>query len=229
MAASLAFNTTVIDYDEEGRQLLARVHLLEREDSARAQQQHDGPLSPRVMKLKKLNAKSTIIYHDPTTGGAIHVGNTIAASSINHLNAMPPSPCRRIVHCMGTKRFAQRPFRDDPDFLYLDFPIAQWKNLIGYDKCGDSMQVLRFFQPLFDFLDREMRQGKVVLIHCLAGAHRAGTTGIASLMYLTGMSAQEATKTAKSLRPIIDPIGDFPRLLQLLDEGLNQSKPHCKQ
>ena len=69
-----------------------------------------------------------------------------------------------------------------------------------------------------------------MLVHCLAGAHRAGTTGIISLMHfqvegddkdedegdedhedilVQGLDSSEAIKRAKSRRPIIEPIGDF--------------------
>ena len=64
--------------------------------------------------------------------------------------------------------------------------------------------VATFFAPLFDFLDSEMAAGNVVLIHCLAGAHRAGSAGVATLMYYTGMSVREATAAAKKLRPAIN-------------------------
>ena len=39
-------------------------------------------------------------------------------------------------------------------------------------------------QPLFDFVDSKLGAGESVLIHCLAGAHRAGTAGTACLMHL---------------------------------------------
>jgi protein-tyrosine phosphatase len=57
---------------------------------------------------------------------------------------------------------------------------------------------------MFKFIENSMNEGRSVLvsdtmlvefvvlsrlliqIHCLAGAHRAGTTGIASLMYFAG-------------------------------------------
>jgi hypothetical protein len=55
-------------------------------------------------------------------------------------------------------------------------------------------------------------------VHCLAGAHRAGTTGILTLMHFTKMSCTEAQKLAISIRPIINPISDFPELLALYDK-----------
>lgn len=36
---------------------------------------------------------------------------------------------------------------------------------------------------MFDFIDNAIANGGSVLIHCLAGAHRAGTTGCACLVH----------------------------------------------
>ena len=56
-----------------------------------------------------------------------------------------------------------------------------------------------------------------MLIHCLAGAHRAGTAGVASLMHLCGFDARTATRIAQTARPAINPIGSFPDLLAALE------------
>ena len=55
------------------------------------------------------------------------------------------------------------------------------------------------------------------MVHCLAGAHRAGTTGVLLIMHKTGLGAAEATKAAKQLRPAINPISDFPELLNVYE------------
>mmetsp|Transcript_13734 Transcript_13734/g.33267 ORF Transcript_13734/g.33267 Transcript_13734/m.33267 type:complete len:223 (+) Transcript_13734:124-792(+) len=201
-----------VDYDEEGRKLLARVHLLDGEGS----ESQDAAASA----VRRFHAYSNAIYRDPKTGGTIHVGNHMAAESLDKLNTMTPAPCRRIVYCLDGWGNKGKPFQDDPEFTYLSFNIGWWRQTLGINNRDDPIKVLEYFQPLFDFLDNELKDGRAILIHCLAGAHRAGTAGIASLMYLTGMSAEEATKTAKSLRPVINPISDFPRLLKTLEEGL---------
>ncbi len=53
-------------------------------------------------------------------------------------------------------------------------------------------------------------------VHCLAGAHRAGTTGVACLVHFADMDVPEAIRLAKRLRPIIDPIGQLPEFLNRL-------------
>ncbi len=77
-----------------------------------------------------------------------------------------------------------------------------------------------YFKTLFDVVEGELREGRSVLIHCLAGAHRAGTAGVACLMYFLRVDRFAAVPLAKSLRPAIDPIGSFPDLLALLDAAL---------
>eukprot|EP01013_Petalomonas_cantuscygni_P008313 TRINITY_DN21032_c0_g1_i1.p1 TRINITY_DN21032_c0_g1~~TRINITY_DN21032_c0_g1_i1.p1 ORF type:complete len:314 (-),score=24.86 TRINITY_DN21032_c0_g1_i1:191-1132(-) len=82
--------------------------------------------------------------------------------------------------------------------------------------------VATFFRPLFEFVSEELSAGRNVLIHCLAGAHRAGTAGIACLMFLAGLPLDTAVRTAQAARPAICPIGDFPLLLRGLQTALDQ-------
>lgn len=50
-------------------------------------------------------------------------------------------------------------------------------------------------------------------MHCLAGAHRAGTAGVLILMRMGNMDKQSAIRLAKKLRPAINPIGGLDQLL----------------
>ena len=74
-------------------------------------------------------------------------------------------------------------------------------------------QIVDFLKTLFAFVDGALAKGESVLVHCLAGAHRAGTTGCLLLMYKHSLNGQDAIKAAKTLRPIINPIGNLPGLL----------------
>ena len=51
---------------------------------------------------------------------------------------------------------------------------------------------------------------------------RAGTTAILCLMHLAGLDCDKAITTAKSLRSMIEPIGDFRQLLTRCD-GMQRS------
>jgi len=71
---------------------------------------------------------------------------------------------------------------------------------------------------MLEFINDVINRGESVLVHCLAGAHRAGTTGIICLMHFQGISMADAVPLAKSRRPIIEPIGDFKELLGRCDQ-----------
>jgi hypothetical protein len=192
-----------VDYAEEGRKLLARVNLLEENEN------------PQPSTARRRYSPASAIFKHPDTGATVYVGNYMAAGSMDQLNSL--QTCRRIVFCQD--RDGEKHFESNPEFQYLTFPIGRWRTLIA-NRTPES--VAAFFQPLFEFLEAELGQGNSILIHCLAGAHRAGTAGIASLMHLTGMDAKDATKAAQALRPAINPIGDFPTLLYLLEMGMKK-------
>mmetsp|Transcript_37390 Transcript_37390/g.84703 ORF Transcript_37390/g.84703 Transcript_37390/m.84703 type:complete len:138 (-) Transcript_37390:344-757(-) len=121
--------------------------------------------------------------------------------------------------------------KSKPTITYLRFPTSFWMQ--------HERNLAAFVTPLFDFVDRALGKGENVLVHCLAGAHRAGTTGCLLLMYKAAMSPAEAIRcmwlcvrlpvhldsirvrchsAAQRLRPVIDPIGSLPQLLQKYSE-----------
>ena len=59
------------------------------------------------------------------------------------------------------------------------------------------MEVLDFFEPAHAFIDAALEDGKNVMVHCLAGAHRAGTVGVSYMMKSGRMSYTEALRVAK--------------------------------
>ena len=54
-------------------------------------------------------------------------------------------------------------------------------------------------------------------MHCHAGAHRAGVTGIAILMHLLKIGVADATALAQEARPVIEPVLFLRELLVTLD------------
>ena len=67
-----------------------------------------------------------------------------------------------------------------------------------------------------------MDKGGNVLIHCLAGAHRAGTTACSWLIHADNLPASDAIKLGQSRRSAINPICDFTDMLNMLRSGLEQ-------
>ena len=123
-----------------------------------------------------------------------------------------------MVNCQGMD--SENYFEKNSEFTYLRFPIGtSWSSPFDMNtKTG----IIRYFNVLFDFIEKVMKEGRNVLIHCLAGAHRAGTTGCAWLLYANNLSVEDAIKLGKAKRDAIDPIGNFPELLEALRNGLNE-------
>lgn len=89
-----------------------------------------------------------------------------------------------------------------------------------------SAAAVALFAPVMEFVSEACEAGGSVLIHCFAGAHRAGTTGTALLMHKGGLGAEAAITVAQQMRPVIDPKahGDLFTLLELLEEGLKRQR-----
>ena len=85
------------------------------------------------------------------------------------------------------------------------------------------------FQEAFDFIEYHVEKGNSVLIHCLAGVHRAGTLGTAWIMYKTGTGVKEALALARKCRPIISPFAVLLEVLYHLESELVKTKPQSKR
>lgn len=220
------------DYAQAGRDLLERVNL--RLDGAPARY---APANP--------------IYEHRSTGAQLFVGNATLAADRAGLTKLGIT---RIVFCQdrdGRMHFTKDPtieylpykigrWREwtvptatetvdsvlsslgavraaaDPRPVYLSTMVQEPETY--------AKEVAAFFYPLFDFVRSNLDAGNNVLIHCLAGAHRAGTAGVACIMHLCGLNTREAITIAKTARPAIDPIGDFPKLLRALEVSMQQQQ-----
>jgi hypothetical protein len=193
-------------YDDEAKTLFQRLgvsggaHLSVSSSVAAAKRSPYSDLDP--------------IYSHPQTGGTIFVGNQSAAAS---LPGLKNNKITHVVNC--TNGSGEIPNFHEGALRYFRFPISDWHRRVA--RSGD--EVLSFVAPLFSFIDSAINEGNNVLVHCLAGAHRAGTTGCLCLMHYEGLDMATAVPKAKSLRPIIDPICDFPRFLKHFEDS---RKPH---
>lgn len=111
------------------------------------------------------------IYCDQTTGGKVFVGNDAAAKNLPELQSRGVT---HVVNCTDNL-----PLYHEGTLTYLRFNIA-------YFPAQPDVQV--FLASMFDFVDAALAQGGSVLVHCLAGAHRAGTTGCLLLMRFMNMT-----------------------------------------
>jgi len=150
------------------------------------------------------------IWSDPVGKGVIYVGNQTAAQSLPLLREHGVTHVLNCTH--GDYKI--------PDFhagtlKYMTLPISDFSSLVK----NTDASMHEFMDPVWAFIDSATRSGNSVLVHCLAGAHRAGTTGVACLIHYERMSVPTAVATAKSLRSAIDPIGRFPDFLRRLHKA----------
>ena len=66
--------------------------------------------------------------------------------------------------------------------------------------------------------------GHTVLLHCLAGAHRAGTAAVLAVMFLSGLESSLALTAVQRARPVVQPIGSLSELLVLADSIMTSKR-----
>mmetsp|Transcript_21712 Transcript_21712/g.39856 ORF Transcript_21712/g.39856 Transcript_21712/m.39856 type:complete len:363 (+) Transcript_21712:47-1135(+) len=180
-----------LDFDEEARKLWARLNL-----------------DPNAISGGQYNALDPIWRH-PSSGATLYVGNQTAAKS---LALLQQHHITNVVNCTDSMPL----YHDQPGspIRYYRFDITSYRRRVSSDD-----DAVAFVQPMLEFVTPALEAGQCVMVHCLAGAHRAGTTGIICLMNFARLNARDAIIAAKRCRPIIDPIGDFPELLRKLERG----------
>ena len=188
------------DYDEEARKLFAKLNL--------------QPCSRH--RWSNLDA---IWRHPSEHGGTVFVGNYVAASNRKTLDERGIT-C--VVNCQDQD--SQNYFEKDPTITYFRFPVARLavsRNSFDH-RTGEG--ALEGFMPVFKFIDEKISAGHSVLVHCLAGAHRAGTCGVAYLMYKANLGVDEAIAVAKKCRPVIGPFATLLSLLRYLELDLDRKR-----
>lgn len=147
------------------------------------------------------------IWRHPQSSALLFVGNQTAAKS---LPLLQQHKVTHVVNCTDNMPC----YHERGPITYFRFDIAS-----HYSRARQDHSAAAFVEPMLKFVAAALENGQNVMVHCLAGAHRAGTTGVICLMRFAGLSVVEAIPAAKRLRPIIDPIGDFPELLARIERG----------
>eukprot|EP00929_Paragymnodinium_shiwhaense_P030286 TRINITY_DN17189_c0_g1_i1.p1 TRINITY_DN17189_c0_g1~~TRINITY_DN17189_c0_g1_i1.p1 ORF type:complete len:452 (-),score=76.84 TRINITY_DN17189_c0_g1_i1:281-1636(-) len=187
------------DFDEEARRLFRLLNLPESGSATDA--------ASRIHRYHDLDA----VWTDPLSGGKVFIGNQTASRS---RELMRSHGVNHIVNCTSDM---EQYFQDrDSSILYYRFDI--YKIFRDVDVASPE-EVLAFFMPVFNWIDAAVSSGGSVLVHCLAGAHRAGTTGVAYTMHASNLDHRTAIAACKACRPIVDPIGNLTDLLRQLDNG----------
>ena len=192
------------DFDEEAHKIFRQLNLP----------------SSSPSRYSNLDA---IWKEDGNGGGTVYVGNYRAASERRTLRERN---IVAIVNCQDET--SQNYFENDPELSYYRFLVSSLSMRVTRQSGNANMSPMREgFQQLFAFIQQHVERGDSVLIHCLAGAHRAGATGTAWLMDKTRKPVAEALVLAKACRPIISPFGRLLECLHLFQielEGLDSNE-----
>jgi len=73
------------------------------------------------------------------------------------------------------------------------------------------------------WIDKRVKEGKKVLIHCLGGSGRSGTVATAYLMYAYGLPLKEALAGVRSLKPSAVETREQMKVLEELEQYLKQN------
>jgi len=208
-----------------------------------------GLLGEAILPLDKHGPLHSI-WRSPHGGGSVFVGGIGAAKNLPLLQRCGIT---HVVQCMNRPSLNVQPGISYLDFsiekwretmptsarhrIGLNYtqsvgPLGEvrWvERLTRTDTVEDqelATAVGDLFAPVVSFIQQAVDAGGGVLIHCFAGAHRAGTTGVAWLMHSDGLSAADATAAAQHHRPCIDPkaYGDLHELLLLLEAALSPAR-----
>lgn len=213
------------DFSELGRQLIAN-------------------LAATKGDLRASRAPMNAVWKEPS-GATIFVGNDTAARG--PASKLTEAGITHVVNCTGAcillltmcarsgTRLTSPSLAVHADDLknycsgagaqkYLRFNVASWKaaGAVDYLRERPEAEVIAHIEKMLSWVDDALASGGNVLVHCLAGAHRAGTTGILCLMHKSGLGAHEATVVAQHARPIIQPIFDFEECLQVFEAARNR-------
>jgi hypothetical protein len=221
-----------LDYDQLGRELIASLNL---DDTAG--------------KKRTMYGDADAIFRHPTNGARVFIGDLRCAESRERLAA---HGITAIVNCQGPE--SENFFEKDPAFIYLRFPSAMWwkfipshartdKNVLTFfapcfrfidEAVASGRSVLIHCLAGNPHPYTHPNSHPVTLTHpnlhshpnltLTAGAHRAGTTGVAYVMHATGLELKTALPLTQRCRSVVNPIGTLTELLQLLDRALAPSR-----
>ena len=118
------------------------------------------------------------VFTHAGTGASAFVGDIGAAANFRSLEERSAFA---LVSCLPARH--KDPFASDPRFSYHRFPIAElcavlkrWEEFGGKGGLPPG-EVHAFFAPMSVFVNEALDGCTSVLIHCIAGAHSAGTSG----------------------------------------------------
>ncbi|KAJ1632548.1 dual specificity phosphatase, partial [Pavlovales sp. CCMP2436] len=130
----------------------------------------------------------------------VYIGNRRAASTRKILSK---HGVKAVVNCQGVD--SSNFFEGSKGVRYFRMDVQQWATAVREEDNVHGEGAAGYFTPCWEWVDKSLEKGDSVLIHCYAGAHRAGTVGVAYLMHAAGLRLSEAMRVAQRQRPIVNP------------------------
>ena len=154
-----------IDYDEEARKIFKQLGLPDPRENTQKEKSDEWA---------NWYGMPSVVYVHPRTGAKFYIGDESAAGNLDCLVK------NKIFHIVNAQGDRGRCYHEkDKRFQYLRFAISNSQN---YPDIETPEGVLKFFAPTHCFIEENLEAGNNVMVHCMAGAHRAGTTGVSYLM-----------------------------------------------
>jgi len=146
------------------------------------------------------------VWEHPLTKAKVFIGG-IAAAQNAHLLRSHSVSC--IVNCQGEG--TPHPLEGSAGFNFLRMPINAARSIPS----EDTNALWEFYEQFLSFVDEGTSRGESVLIHCLAGAHRAPTATGVFLLWKTRLPVEQVTSHMKKCRSIVQ-VDPFLGLVSIL-------------
>eukprot|EP00924_Labyrinthula_sp_SR-Ha-C_P005134 maker-scaffold_1-snap-gene-22.65-mRNA-1 protein AED:0.07 eAED:0.26 QI:155/0.5/0.33/1/0.5/0.33/3/0/199 len=155
----------------------------------------------KFARVKQRASPINLIYTCPVTGRQLYTGTHQAATDKEILDK---HNIYGIVNC--TKNLAN---------VFEHEAAKYFRQVVNLEI---SREIYKFVSEIVYQVDTWFQEGKNVLIHCHAGAHRAGTATTIFLMAKLRLPFLDALEFARKRRPCIDPYIFLEAFLEKLDE-----------
>ena len=86
----------------------------------------------------------------------------------------------------------------------------------------ESYDLKQHFPDSIAYIEKVVKSGKKIYVHCFGGISRSATTLIAYFMYVRRINLREAFSIVSSKRPCIKPNEGFIEQLRLFEEDLKK-------
>lgn len=107
-------------------------------------------------------------------------------------------------------------------FHDIDMSKFEWHHF-EIDDCMEE-EISQHFEASYEVIDKALKEGKKVLVHCAGGVSRSPTIVCAYLMKANGWTRKEAIEYVSKRRLVIGPNDGFMDQLKSLEITLEMSK-----